>query len=290
MLPAPGQHADGGAGDRLVHHAGAAGELQRIAAHEVACRIGLVELLAPQHRHRRAVAVHLLIDIAAHLRPGMQHQVPADLAAGIGQPVGKPAGGGVQQQARRADAVAGQDHHFRRLEPFHTIGIVVDRAGGHAVFVGGDLPHPAARAQFHAGANRLRPVGDIDAGLGALRAARRAVTEVDARRAPVILGGGNGGVGRPPVPAQLVHRPRVAHAGAAERQWRHRRLVGRIGGIAGQAGHAHHAVVLGEVRLQRRVIDRPVIGHAVQRTHAEIRRVHPRDNARCRGWCRRRRR
>jgi len=38
----------------------------------------------------------------------------------------------------------------------------------------------------------------------------------------------------------------------------------RIGGIAGEAGNAHHAVVLGEERLQGGIVERPVVGHAVQ--------------------------
>ena len=144
------------------------------------------------------------------------------------------------------------------------------------MLVGGDLAHPAARAQLDAGADRVRPVGDVGARLGALRAARRAMAEIDAGRAAVVVGGGDGGVGRPPVPAQLVHRLGVARAGLAERDRRHRRMARRHAGIAGEAGHAHHAVVLGEERLQRPVVDRPVVGDAVERLHPEIRRVHAR--------------
>ena len=82
--------------------------------------------------------------------------------------------------------------------------------------------------------------------------------------------------GRPPVPAELVHRLAEPRARLAERQWRHRRLVRRIGGIAGQPRDAHHAVVLGEERLQRGVVDRPVVGDAVERAHLEVGRVHAR--------------
>ena len=110
----------------------------------------------------------------------MQHQVLADQPRGVGEPVGKPRRRRIQQQARRADAVAGQDHDLGRLELLAPVGVVVDRAGGHAVLVGGDLAHPAARAQLDAGADSERPVGDVGAGLGPLRAARRAVPEVDA--------------------------------------------------------------------------------------------------------------
>jgi hypothetical protein len=84
----------------------------------------------------------------------MEHQVLADQAAGIGQPVGKARRRRIQQQPRRADAVAGDDDDLGRLEVLDPVGVVIDHAGGHAVFVGGDLAHPAARAQFHAGADR----------------------------------------------------------------------------------------------------------------------------------------
>ena len=261
---------------RLVGRAGAAVELQRVAPHEIARRIGLVELLAPQRGDRAAAAIELLVDIARDDRPGMQHQVLADQAGGVGEPVGKPRRRRVQQQARRADAVAGQDHDLGRLELLAPVGVVVDRAGRHAVLVGGDLAHPAARAQLDAGADRERPVGDVGAGLGALRAARRAVTEVDAARPALVVGRGDAGVGRPPVPAELVHRLGVARAGLAERDRRHRRMARRHAGVSGQAGAAHHAVVLLVEPLERPVVDRPVVGDAVERLHLEVRRVQAR--------------
>ena len=205
----------------------------------------------------------------------MKHQVLADQPAGIGQPVGKPPRCRIEQQARRAHPVAGHDDHLGRLEPLHTVGVVIDHAGRHAVLVGGDLPHPAARAQFHPGADRMRPIGDVGARLGALRAGRRAMAEIDARRPPVVLGRGDRCVRRPPVPAKLVHRVPEPCTALAQRQRRHGRLLRRIGRIAGQARDARHAVVLGEERLQRRVVDRPVIGDAIERAHAEIRWMQP---------------
>ena len=156
------------------------------------------------------------------------------------------------------------------------VGVVVDRAGRHAVLVGRDLAHPAARAQLDAGADGERPVGDVGAGLGALGAARRAVAEVDALRAAFVRRRGDGGVGGPPVPAELVHRPGVVRAGLAERNRRHRRLVRRHAGIAGQARDAHHAVVLVVEAFQRPVVDRPVVGDAIERLHLEVRRMHAR--------------
>ena len=139
-----------------------------------------------------------------------------------------------------------------------------------------DLANPAHRAQFDAGADRMRPIGDVGTGLGALRAARRAVAEVDAARPPLIVCRGDRRIRRPPVPAELVHRLAEPRAGFAERQWRHRRLMRRIGRIAGETRDTHHAVVLGEVRLQRGVVDRPVVGDPVERAHLEVRGVHAR--------------
>ena len=79
------------------------------------------------------------------------------------------------------------------------------------------------------------------------------------------------------VPAELVHRLTEARARLAQRQRRHRRLLRRIGGIAGETGDAHHAIVLGEERLQRRIVDRPVVGDAVERADLEIRGVQARE-------------
>jgi hypothetical protein len=95
----------------------------------------------------------------------MQHQVLADQARRVGEPVGKPCRGRSEQQAGRADPVAGHDHDLGRLEVLAPVGVVVDRAGGHAVLVRGDLAYPAARAQLNAGADGERPVGDVGAGL-----------------------------------------------------------------------------------------------------------------------------
>ena len=96
------------------------------------------------------------------------------------------------------------------------------------------------------------------------------------RGAALVVGRGDRAVRRPPVPAQLVHGRAEARARLAERQGRHGRLMRRVRRIAGQARHAHHAVVLGEEGIERFVVDRPVVGHAVQRLHLEVRRMQAR--------------
>ncbi len=145
------------------------------------------------------------------------------------------------------------------------------------MLIGGDLADAAAGAQLDAGTQRVRPIGDVDAGLGALGAAGSAMAEIDALGAAVVLGGGDRDIRRPPVPAELVDGLGIFGAGAAERRWRHGRLMGGVGRIAGEAGNAHHAVVLGEVGLQRPIIDRPVIGDAIERFDAEVGGVHARE-------------
>jgi hypothetical protein len=79
------------------------------------------------------------------------------------------------------------------------------------------------------------------------------------------------------VPTELVEPARERRTRLAQRQRRHHRFMRRIGRIARQTRHAHHPVVLGVERLQRLVVDRPVIGDAVQRAHAEVRWVEPRE-------------
>ena len=185
-------------------------------------------------------------------------------------PLGNRAGDGVQQQPRRADAVAGEDDDLRGLELLNAVDVIVHHARRHAVVTDGDLAHATVGAKLDAGTDGMRPVGDVGARLRSLGAGRRAVTEIDARRAAVVFGGRDRAVGWPPVPAELVHRLRDLRAGPAQRQRGHRRLVCRIGGIARQSRDARHAVVLGKKRFHRRIVDRPVVGHAVQRVDAEV--------------------
>ena len=214
--------------------------------------------------------VHQVVDIAVDQRPGVEHQVLAQESAGIGQPVGEAAGGGVQQQPRRADAIAREDDDLCRLELLDAVDVVINHARRHAVFAGGDLAHAAVGPKLDFGADGMWPVGDVGARLRPLGAGRRTVAEIDAGGAAVVFGGCDRAVGRPPMPAEPVHRLRDLGAGLAQRQRGHRWFMRRVRGIAGKARDAGHAIVLGEKRLQRRVVHRPVVSHAVQRTDTEV--------------------
>ena len=145
------------------------------------------------------------------------------------------------------------------------------------MLVGRDLPHPAMRAQLDSSAQRDRPIGNVGACLGALCAAWCAVAEIDAAGPSLIVRRGDRRIRRPPMPAELVHRLAEQRAGTAERQRRHRRFGRGKGGIAGKAGDAHHPIVLGKERRQRIVVDRPVVGDAIQRLDAKVGRMQARE-------------
>ena len=144
------------------------------------------------------------------------------------------------------------------------------------MLVGQDLAHAAMGLELDAGADRVRPIGDVGRGFGALRAGRRAMAEIDAARPALVIHRRDRGVRRPPVPAELVHGLADQRAGEPERLRRHRRMRQRRKRIAGQARDAHHPVVLLEERGECIVIDRPVIGDAVERLHLEIGGMQPR--------------
>ena len=155
---------------------------KRVAAHEATRRVGLVELLAPNHQSSAPRAPSTVSSTyPATCGQGCSIRFLPTSPLELARPFGNRRRRRVQQQTWRADTVAGEDHHLRRLELLIAVRVVVDRARRHAVFIGGDLTHPAARSQFHAGPDRKRPVGDVSAGLGTLSAAGRAVPDIDAR-------------------------------------------------------------------------------------------------------------
>src|SRR5260370_10362083 len=215
VVGTPGEAADLHAMDGRHYRPLTAGEFERVTAHDAAGAVRLIELLAPDAIPRAAIAIEHFFEIAGDPRIGMEHEVLANQAAGVGKAAGEPRGRGIQQNARRADGVAGENDDFSRLEMLDPIRIVVDHARRHAVFVGSNLAHSAARAQLDTGADRGGPGRDVGARLGTLRATGGAMAEVDARRPALVLHCSDLAVGGPPVPAELVEptrqrRPRLA--------------------------------------------------------------------------------
>ena len=192
------------------------------------------------------------------------HQVAAHLPAAVGQAVGEQGAGGVEQQPRRADAVAGQHHDFGVLGLQVAVAVVVGGAGGAAGVVHQNLADAGVGNQAGALFEGLGPKDDVAAG-------GRAQVFADIGGASVPGGGADGVVRRPPVPAQFVEGLAQEFAAPADGQRRRGTGgLGRIGRVALQPADAVHPVVLVVVRFQLKVVHRPVVGHAVQRPQAEV--------------------
>src|SRR5262249_17740059 len=125
VLRSPGDTAHGHAPDSGGYRPEAADDLEGIAAHEAARAIGFVELLAHDAAARRpAVPADGLIKDPHHHAVGMEHQILADETAAVGEPVGEQRRARVQQQPRRADAVARQHDDVRLLPALDAVFIV----------------------------------------------------------------------------------------------------------------------------------------------------------------------
>jgi hypothetical protein len=252
--------------------------LERVAAHEPPGGVGVVELLAHETAAGRTlVALEGLLEDSRHHRVGVEHEVAADEAARVGEPVRELLRARVQQKPRRADAVARHHHHLGALSVLHPVGVVVDHAVRHAVRANGDLAHPTAGLEADAASHRRGPVGDVGARLGALGAAGEARPEVDARRAPLVGAGRDGAVRGPPVPAEPIEAPCQGLAQLAEGDRRERDLLVGVGGIARQPRDPHHARVEIVVGREARVVERPVVRDTIERTHPEVRRPEARE-------------
>ena len=268
------QHPVAGGGHRPL----APGDLHVVAAHETARKVGFIELLAQDAAAAGSEArVDIALEHPLNQPPGMQHQVLADQPGAVGQAVGKARRTRIEQQARGAHAVAREHHHFGALAALHALRVVVDDAGGHVVVIDQNFAYPAAGAQLDAGAPGHRPVGDVGAALGAFGAARPAGPQVAAGLAPLVVAGDDGAVRGPPVPAQTVETAPHGLAHTPQRHWRQGWFVRRNGGVAGQARHPDHAIVQGKEGRECGVVDRPVVGHAVERAHLEIGRMKARE-------------
>ena len=110
--------------------------------------------------------------------------------------------------------------------------------------------------------------------------------QIDAGRPALVFLRDDRAVRRPPVPAEPVEAARQRHGrrgrSAAAASTRRLRRVGRI---AGEARRAHHAVIQVVERLQRRVVDRPVVGDAIERSHPEVGGVEARRMGARTTWC-----
>ena len=145
-------------------------------------RVGLVELLAADLGRRRLVHPDLGVEAAGGLRRALHHQVAADLVEVVAQPVREASGGGVEQQPRRLDRVAGDRDHPGPLEAGDAVADVVHAGGPAGALVDLDAGDHAVGADLGAVGERVGDVGDQRRGLGVDLAALQAEAAVDAVR------------------------------------------------------------------------------------------------------------
>ena len=72
------------------------------------------------------------------------------------------------------------------------------------------------------------------------------------------------------MPAEFVEASCDSLADQTHRKRRQRRLFRGIHGVPRQTGDTHHPIILSEVRFQRVVVDRPVVGNAIEGFHFEV--------------------
>src|SRR5258708_7172796 len=160
----------------------------------------------------------------------MMEKVAPDLIGRIGEIVGG------EQEARRADAVGGDDDKLCALE-LDAARVAVDEvdAGGPSIRTVLDLERAGIRPQPRSRKQGLGPYRNREL---AHRAARTTVADpaAVAGRAPVIVLRDDAGLGGPPMPAELVEGLGKPASGAREGQRpRWARVARRHGGGASQA-------------------------------------------------------
>jgi hypothetical protein len=112
----------------------------------------------------------------------LHHQVAADLVEVVAQSFRETSGGGVEQQPRRLDGVAGDRDHPGFLEPGHAVADVVHAGGAAGALVDLDAGGHAVGADLGAVRERVGDVGDQRRRLGVDLAALQAEPAVDAVR------------------------------------------------------------------------------------------------------------
>src|SRR5438445_5359601 len=112
--------------------------------------------------------------------------------------------------------------------------IVIQHPIGEAIRAHGDLAHAGLSLEHSPLRQGLGPVSNVHTGFGPLSAPDITRSAVVTRIAPIIWAGENGGIRRPPVPAQFLEALNNSVAELAEGQRRH--LAGGFGWIGRVAG------------------------------------------------------
>ena len=116
----------------------------------------------------------------------MEHQVLADESAIVGEAIWKQAGPGIQEQSRRADAVARHLYDACLLPLQASIRVIVDHSIGKSIHPEGYFPDSGVGLKYRSLCYRLGPIGNIGAGLGSQRASDFAWAAVVTRGSSVI--------------------------------------------------------------------------------------------------------
>ena len=156
------------------------------------------------------------------------------------------------------------------------VAVDVLGAGHQAPVVHRQAADPGSGDQLHPELDRVTPVRDVGAGLGADGAAGFAGAVAHARFLVLVLARRDGVRRRPPVPAELVHPLGRDQAVLADRQRRQREGV-RIG-VCRVALEPGRADVVGDLVVERPKIlvgERPILGDTVEGLHPEVRRHRP---------------
>ncbi len=149
--------------------------------------------------------------------------------------------------------------------------VAVDRSARAARRVDGHLADAGAGDQPRAVPDRLGPVRQVDAGLGAVRAAGLAGPVPGAALQVAVVARRDRIRRRPPVPAERVHALRRLAPVRVDGERRQRRGgAGWQRRIAAEAGDAEVDVGALVVRQQVVVGDRPVVADVVQRPDPEV--------------------
>ncbi len=209
------------------------------------------------------VVVGLLFKNADRDRAGIEHQIFADVTAGVGETVRKFTGSGKQKQARRFRSVGGENDGFGALQVHIFLFVEIDCASRAAALVNLDFVYVAVGANFaFAGTFGERNHAGQRTGFGANFATEsQTETAIDAGTAAGARLRKNGHRRRKRIPSEFARGSFKNNAVGFHRQRRHGIGLGtwrieRAG--ARQSGDADFPFDLGVVGFEIGVRNRPV--------------------------------
>src|SRR5579883_58551 len=268
QAPAPGAHGH--------HHLLAKGNGQRSygldgeAANKVILRIGFVELLGERVGRRRFIHAHQFLEAPQYDIADLDHQVLTKGAAGIGQPVLKARTRRVQEQARRLNGVATDQHNFRAQLLLFALRVKVGHASHPAIFTHIDARDHAIGAKLGSMAQCVRHMADQCALLGPDLAALDTEATIDTVLAVAVRTLQDGDRAASHYRNAKFRAAAHQHVSDASQWMRPIGIAVRIApGIVGWPGNGDLFFKQLVVGLEILVGDGPVSAHTVLRKHTE---------------------